>query len=367
MSHRPDPAERVDSKDRTFGDYQIRPFEAGDEESLLETFNLVFAEGNPDYVPRTMAEWRWAFQENPAGTRIMVAVKDGQVVAQNACLPVRVWIGGEERIFGQGVDSFCHPAHRAGLRRPGLWVKTVWEFIDEYGGRDKDLLHYGWPIWSAWRIGKTFLKYEVVRTQNLMVRSLAENPRSDAELDAHLAELGVERFDVGAGSEHPGFDEQARWLWDRLSGEWGASAIRDAAFLNWRITTHPRHLYTVLATRKDGMLWSYAIYRHGDWIEKDMGLCVDWLAPPPAHPDADHAERLHAGLVALAESRRGGAVSSLTGIFVDQSPEFTRFQERGWRVMPSDYFMIGHHYHRRYDMLWLRKNWWYTLIDTDLV
>ena len=370
----PDPK---DVEARTFEGYTIRPYEPGDEASLLETFNLVFAEsfdGEGAYEPRTMAEWRWAFLENPAGTRIMVAVKDGQVVAQNACLPVRVWIAGEERLFGQGVDSFCHPDHRAGLRRPGLWVKTVWEFIDEYGAPDKDLLHYGWPIWSAWRIGKTFLQYEVVRTQNLLRRPVGDEPRRDAAaLDAHLAGLGVERFDVGAGvprgEDGPtGFGEQARWLWDRLAGDWGASAIRDAAFLDWRLGTHPRHRYTVLATRnEDGVLWSYAVYRHGDWIEPGMGLLVDWLAPAPAHPDADHAERLHGALVALAASEPGGGATSLTGVFPDWAPEFARFQERGWRVHPSEYFMIGRHYHKRYDMLWLREHWWYTLIDTDLV
>ena len=207
-----------------------------------------------------------------------------------------------------------------------------------------------------------------MRTQNLLVRPLAPEPRDAAALDAYLAELDLERFEIGAGCDHPGFAEEARWLWDRLSGNWGASAIRDAAFLNWRLTKHPRHRYSVVVSRNaDGVLWSYAVYRHGDWIEKDMGMLVDWLAPPPAHPDAYHAERLHAGLLALAASDVGGRATSLTGIFPDRSPEFTRFQERGWRVHPSEYFMIGRSYHRRYDMLWLRDHWWYTLIDTDLV
>jgi len=356
--------------ERELGGYLIRPFEPGDEVSLLEAYNLVFGKDNPDYLPRTVAEWRWAFRENPAGTRVMVAVKDGAVVAQNACLPVRVWIGGEERLFGQGVDSFCHPAHRAGLRRPGLWVKTVWAFIDEYGGSEKDLLHYGWPIWSAWRIGKTFLEYEVVRTQNLLVMTLDEPARDPAALDAQLGELGLERLVIGAGAKGDAvrFGEEARWLWDRLAGDWGVSAIRDAAFLNWRLVDHPRHSYTVLAARRaDGVLWGYAVYRHGDWIEKDMGLLVDWLAPAPSHADAGYSERLHAGLLALAASEAGGRAKTLTGVFPDWSAEFTRFQERGWRVHPSEYFMIGRSYHRRYDMLWLRSNWWYTLIDTDLV
>jgi hypothetical protein len=349
--------------------YDIRPFEPGDEDSLLETFNLVFAEDNPKYVPRTMAEWRWAFEQNPAGQRIMVAVKDGQVVAQNTCIPERVWLADEVRIFAQGVDSFCHPAHRQGLRRPGLWVNTVLAFIDAYGGPDKDLFHYGWPIWSAWRIGKTLLGYEVLRTQNLMRKALRDVPRrKPQELDAWLNGLGVEVFEVGAGRTDWRFDHEARWLWDRLANQWGTSALRDADFLNWRIVDHPRHRYFVLTVRNtDGVLWGYAVYRHGDWIEPNMGILVDWMAPPPTSPDADVGGRLLQAAEALAASERGGAATSITGIFPDWSIEFAHVQSQGWRVHPSDYFMIGRNYHRAFDHLWLRANWWYTLIDTDLV
>jgi len=76
------------------------------------------------------------------------------------------------------------------------------------------------------------------------------------------------------------------------------------------------------------------------------------------------AALLNDGLLALAA--RDGA-TTLTGIFPDWSCWFESFQELGWRVYPSEYFMIGVYYHKRYDMLWLRQNWWYQLIDTDLV
>lgn len=348
--------------------YEIRPFEPGDEESLLATFNLVFGQDNPDFVPRTMEEWRWAFERNPAGQRIMVAVKDGAVVAQNACIPERVWLADGERIFAQSVDSFCHPDHRAGLKRPGLWVNVVLEFIDAYG-RDEDYFHYGWPIWSAWRIGKTFLGYEVLRTQTLLCKPLTGEPtRGEAELDALLAGLQVECFAVGAGMRDWRFDHEARWLWDRLANQWGTSAIRDDAFLNWRLVEHPRNRYTVLTARNDqGVLWGYAVYRHGDWITKDMGILVDWLAPRPDASDSAIGGRLLRAVEAFAASDRGGRARSLTGIFPDWSIEFDHFQSQGWRVQPSDYFMIGRNYHRAFDHLWLRGNWWYTLIDTDLV
>ena len=55
----------------------IRPYEAGDEAAILSTFNLVFREVcGPDYVDRTLAQWRWAYPDNPAGHRISLAVAE---------------------------------------------------------------------------------------------------------------------------------------------------------------------------------------------------------------------------------------------------------------------------------------------------
>jgi hypothetical protein len=334
--------------------YDLRPMQEADVESVLAGFNAVFSEGNPDFVARTMEEWEWAYRKNPAGTRVLVAVKEGEVAAHFSSLPVRVWIGGEERLFGQSVDSYVLPAHRQGLRRPGLYAKLVWEFQDLYGGRDKDLLHFGWPVWNAWRIGKALLSYEVVRTQNLLVKAVP------ADADQAILE-GCERDGLRL-EVIDRFDEQARWLWDRCSGAWGASAIRDDAFLNWRIFDHPKNDYTVLGVRDgDGILRGYAIFRFGAWIEPDMGLLVDWLVPPD---EPLVAGLLHDGLMAAA-ARDGAA--TVTGIFPDWSHWFESFQDLAWRVTPSEYFMMGVYYHKRYDMLWLRKNWWYLLIDTDLV
>jgi len=73
--------------------YDIRPFRPGDEEGILATFNAVFGENDPSFVPRTRAEWDWAFARNPAGRRIWVAECEGVIAAQCAALPYRVYGG----------------------------------------------------------------------------------------------------------------------------------------------------------------------------------------------------------------------------------------------------------------------------------
>jgi hypothetical protein len=55
----------------------IRPYRPGDEHAILRTFNLVFREVcGPGYVDRTLAQWRWAWLDNPIGHRISLAVAD---------------------------------------------------------------------------------------------------------------------------------------------------------------------------------------------------------------------------------------------------------------------------------------------------
>ena len=137
------------------GDYDIRPYRPGDEHGILETFNVVFGEGDADFEPRTLAEWEWAFVRNPAGRRLWVAEHEGAIVAQCAALPYRVRIDGRESSITQGVDSMVHPDHRRGLRRPGLFVATAKPFFAEFRGPAKDVLHYGWPVEPAWRIGES--------------------------------------------------------------------------------------------------------------------------------------------------------------------------------------------------------------------
>lgn len=328
--------------------YDFRAYEPGDEEAILDSFNLVFSQGDPSFRPRTLEEWRWGFQQNPAGHRIWLAWKDGVVAAHYAAYPYRVRSQDGPLVFNQIVDSFVHPEHRAGLKRPGLFVLIGKRFLEETCGPEGDAVSFGWPIEAAWRMGEKYFGYEVVRQELLLGREPGPGPNT---LPAGVEEL-------------PEFDEQVGWLYDRCAGEWGASVVRDADYFRWRYTNHPRHEYRCLAVRDaDGILRGLAVYRAADWLLPRMLLVMDWLVPP-GEPEV--AEALHAGLLAVA--RHEGS-QFLAAVFPEWTHWFSRFQEWGWLVHsnPSDYFCTIMQHRRRYDDLWLRGNWWYQLGETDLV
>jgi hypothetical protein len=326
------------------GGYEIRRFQPRDERSLLECFHAAFPK--PESERRTRAEWSWAFERNPAGQRIFVALSDGAVVAQYAALPERVWIDGSERIFAQIVDSMVHPDHRRGLQRPGLFVHTARAFFDAFGGIDRDWVHYGWPVPGALRIGRRFLDYETVRTQNALV---LPGPVPRCETPSEVAPL-----------RHTGLE--LRWLWDRCAGDFGAGALRNAQYFDWRFASHPVHEYASLGVRdSEGVLRGYAVYRKADWVLPDLGLVVDWLVPPA---ETEVAELL---LRALRARAALDGVRALVALFPEWSFWFELFQERGFRVHPTDYAMVARNFHPRFDIAWLREHWWYQLADTDLV
>ncbi len=336
----------IDPKDLT-----IREYRPGDEVAILATFNRVFQEIDPGFEPRSLAEWRWQYLANPSGWRIWLAVDpEGGVASQYAGVGQRMRLAGGEGSFCQAVDSMTDPAYRRGLKRPGFFVLTAYPFAKKHGGPppDHDTIVWGLPVPSAWRIGKTYLSYELVRTQ--------------LELAAPLEALEL------AGSHGCEVDELSSWPEEvgaftaQALEPFGASAVRDAAQLDWRFVKNPRHDY-VLARARRGSRWcGLCVYRKGAFDGKeDRGLLCDWVVSP-GDDGARHA------LLAWARERaaRDGA-GELTLVLPDRAPDWLALQAAGFRAAPTRYFLTGRTFDRRYDMRWLRANWYYTLGDTDLV
>ncbi len=332
-------------------DIEIRPYRPGDEQRILETFNRCFSDVDPNFEPRTLESWRWQYLKNPSGWRIMLALApDGAVVSQYAGVGQRVAIGDRRVSFSQAVDSMTDPAYRRGLKAPGFFVLTGRPYAELYGGRGEgqDLVMWGLPVPSAWRIGAKYLDYELVCNVNRL--------ELDAERFGQVAAPGgvhIEPFEA--------FDEGFDDLFEGWREGRAAIQVRDAAHLRWRYDACPTQTYTRLRAVRDGATVGYLVVRPGAFDHLDGLLLCDHLT---AHGDE---EALLALLHAAVELARAGGHERILGMLPDAIPEYLTLQRAGFRVRTTSYFLVGRPYGRRYDMRWLYENWYYTLGDTDLV
>jgi hypothetical protein len=288
------------------------------------------------FAPRGEAEWDWAFRRNPAGTRLFLARRGGRVVARYGALPVRTRMLGETRVFAHVLDAL-HGDDAALLA-------TARAFLAAHGGPEGDLLHYGWPDGRDFAFGQRHLEHELLRTTALLVREPGPGPIEPAAPASALARFG------------PAADV----LYACCATHWHASALRDAAFLNWRFADHPWRRYRAFGVQTEGTLRGYAVYRPGPELHPRLALVMDWLVLPG---DDEAAEALLGAL--LARARADGL--ALAGSFPEWSPWSLHFQERGFRHHPSEHRLVVRSAVPRFDMLWLRDNWWTTLADALLL
>ncbi|HEB52726.1 MAG TPA: hypothetical protein ENI87_05680 [bacterium] len=330
----------------------IRPYRPGDEHAILATFNLVFREVcGPDYVDRTLEQWRWAYLDNPVGHRISLAVADdGTVASQYAGMPMLYDTPWGERRFVHCVDSMTHPNWRQGLKAKSLFVETCMPFWD-HGKAIGDLLFYGFPVDAAYRIGKRYLKYEMMRVIDFLIRDRGAPP-----LTAPAA-VAVARVD-----EVP---EDVARLHDEVRADKRCLLRRDRAYLDWRYVRNPaRADYELWTARRDGELRGLMVLKPGSGLAPDACTIADWSVP---EADTEAADALLASAVRRQHDERK---ERLMTVFPPWSAEHRHLLRRGFVETPSATWLQRRLVHNINDPAvtpaFLAENWWYTLGDSDL-
>jgi len=328
--------------------FTIRRYQPGDERGILEAFNHVFAVGNPSFVPRTLEHWRWQFDGNPEGKQIYVAIHDetGAVAGHYAGLPRLMRSRDRSGIAAESVDSFVDSRFRAGLRRPGLFVVMALRWFHDFGDSG-NLFAYGLPIATAARIGSAFLTYQTVHHQLALERSLEDARPLGGPAAPFVSEVSS-------------FDDRFGELWERTAPELGVASVRGARYLNWRFRDHPTWKYRIGVVGDDQELRGYAVVRRGWFDDRDEELIVDFLCPKD---DIDAARSL---LRWAVERGREDGARKLTAILPPTSRWFAAFQKFGFLVRGTKYDWSVAWEKRPLDPYTLRREWWYTLADTDL-
>jgi hypothetical protein len=238
-----------------------------------------------------------------------------------------------------------HPDRRRGIGPPPLLVETARALLEATCATDKDLATYGWASPPDWRREKQLLGAEMVRR---------ESPLSIEITD------GVRELPAGIGE--PEDFAGVRELYERCTGGWAASMVRDETHLDWRVTRHPERPYRVLSRPgPEGQRAGQAIVRPSGWPEPGVAAIVDWLVPSG---ELETADLLLEGAQALA---RAAQARRLIAVLPPWSDWFLHFQERGFVVTASPWLLAARNAHPRHDMFWLRDQWWLQPLDLESV
>ncbi len=328
----------------------LRSFEPGDEAAILRAHGRVFAKVDPTFQPKDAEAWRWKFQQCPAGSKIALAIgADGEVQGQYAGLRQLVRTADGPVSFAQAVDSFSIAPVLGGLSHASAFVRAGEFFANSFCGAADGLEHVVWglAIPAVWRIGFSRLGYEHVRTVNALTARLSE-----------LSNLPVDGMTLEESAHCPA-DLAA--LYDSVATERGASAVRDAEWMNWRFGAPGSGRYRFGSARQGGQLRGLCVFRLGSFAGQSGGLICDWIVP-----QADDLARQSLFGWLRAQTQASGA-TQLIALFADTAPEWVEFQQAGFRVVPTEYILAARCFRAPFDRDYLFWRWHYTLADTDLV
>lgn len=214
---------------------EIRDYKAGDENKIIPLFEMVFKR------PMSLEQWRWRFEENPAGKYMIKLMWDGDTLAGHyAVSPVFMIYNGEKILTTLSLTTMTHPDYgRRGIfgdlanslyntLEQDLNVKAIWGFPNNNS-------HYGFIKNLGWKdVG-------VIHTLTLKANKLSpllnENTHLVSDLNFSHAEL-LEHY----GRKFP------------------VSIDRNLEYLNWRYLKKPSSKYYFIEHNSDGVK-SFIIFK----------------------------------------------------------------------------------------------------------
>lgn len=328
------------------GGVEVRPYRPGDESEIVAAFNRVFP-----WARRTVEDWRWQFAGNPEALRCYVAaLPDGRVVAQFAGLPRRARIGRTTRSFSEIVDSFADPEFRAGLKKPGVFARTAYAYIDRHCRADEEAFAYGLPNPDAYRVGRRLLGYAPLGDVPLFVADRS------AAATADVGGLELE--------ETPELPADLDDLWERAAAGVAAAVVRDRRYLAWRYA-RPGVSYRRVAVRDARRdLVAFLVLRDA-WLPEDFGDGLTVAAEAivdPLHP----AARAWPAALLLAGATGGAARvgCAVPGV----STHARALAAAGFSRTETKFHVAGRTYDPdRLPLSLAASSWFWTLGDFDVV
>ncbi len=301
----------------------IRPYQTGDEAAILGTFNRASAGGAVARAPRDIEHWRWLYEGNPNGLRIMLGLDEGgEVLAQCAGLPLRARIDGRSVLMCLALDGLNVRSERTGHTRRGLFTACSEAFRETFGGegQGRHVFTYAAQAVTNPEVGRAPLGLAFLREgfQHVL-----------ANLDVACGDFRADVREVGR------FGPEANEVFERTAFESRVVLVRDALFLNWRFAERPGRPYRSAVAYSGTRPAGIAVWRADVRDGRPIGRVTEWMVPR----DEPHAASALVGW--LVASSRDAGCEQLTAEFSPFAREWNEFQARGFRVVRAPHHWVG--------------------------
>jgi hypothetical protein len=238
-------------KDRVF----LRTYRGGDEQNILPMFQEVFN------THRTMAHWKWKFQNNPFGNhKIALAVTEENTIAAHFCgyaVPFFSSVGGPREILSlQGADTMTHPHFRQmGLGSTSVLTRAATYFFNKFCVDNMPFM-YGYNTGHIKKLGERFLGYRYMSPIPYHVLDIDEHKRSKPgffeRMGRYLSPITIEPVSRMVTE----FDH----FFNRACEDYGLLVKKDAAYLQWRYLDCPDGKHRLFAVNVRGRLVGWSVF-----------------------------------------------------------------------------------------------------------
>jgi len=276
---------------------EVRPFQPGEEEAIVELLELVF-DGWPkfDLLCSPLEHWRWKYQTNPLRmSQIAVGVSDHIMIGCNHSLLSRIKVGNRVFLSSQGGDAAVRPDFmRMAIYRKMMdlkikkgkesgvqihyfltWNPILRKSLPKYYHRFPHIVMNLFRIHDVdLHLRKQPVKYAFIYKYGFHLIKLANQSRNTLRLyrpsscDFHIGKMTQ-------------FDERIESFWEEIKDHYNFIVERSREYLNWRYCDHRGGDYLVKIAQTDAKILGYMVLRiNKHQIDYPIGYIVDLLTLP---------------------------------------------------------------------------------------
>ena len=321
------------------GEFILRPFIVDDQRGILNLWKTAFNREMP------LDLWKWKYLYHPFKTEMIVGINEQdeiQVVFSGIGYPAN-WMGRETRIT-QLMDIMTHPS----VRKSGLFIHAVNQFIKVFTGSNKTVMLYGFPGKYHFDIGEKYLQYSSIDPGVVYLSYEINNPKTS------LPERGFSLTPMK--STDKAFDD----LWDRCAPDYPFCVIRNSRFLTWRFFAHPfqkYHLYG-LTNNFDNKLLGYVVIH----TQENAVHILDFLAP-------DSTPLIHVLMNLLIKRLKDAEYQSISTWLPGQHFSIKALTDFGFEEKSEPLGIIPtiRSFDPGLESQWVCRHLYYTIADWDLL